>query len=419
MEKVSVITVVYNDVTHIRATLESFFSQTWQEKEYIVIDGGSTDGTADIVREYSDRLAFWCSEPDGGIYEAMNKGIAHCQGDWINVLNSGDVYVSPKSLEEILSAPRENDVCVLYGHSYEMNGANLRRIDAQDPNGLEFGPTFRHGSALVRTSVQKYNLFDLSKKKALGYALDWQMLYTLYKQGHTFQKVDALVEAYRMDGVSNRPYLNLWYNYKITSQGNFSLKKFCFFVKLVLRTCRKRSIMNLYMVAFIRDYMVNSVLPHLPFWCLRRTYLRMVGLKIGKDSFVHRHNSLIQPHHLHIGVGSHINQECIVDARGGIKIGDGVCISHRVNLMTGSHDVQSLQFMGVFKPITIGNHTFLGVGCTVLQGVEIGEGAVVAAGAVVTHDVEPYTIVSGIPAKEIGKRNKNLEYMCNGWLPLN
>lgn len=60
--KISVITVVYNDVKHIRKTMESFFSQTWEYKEYIVIDGGSTDGTVDVIREYSGRLAFWCSE---------------------------------------------------------------------------------------------------------------------------------------------------------------------------------------------------------------------------------------------------------------------------------------------------------------------------------------------------------------------
>ena len=73
--KVSVITVVFNDVSNIRATIESFFAQTWAEKEYIIIDGGSTDGTVEIIKEYADRLAFWCSEKDKGIFDAMNKGI--------------------------------------------------------------------------------------------------------------------------------------------------------------------------------------------------------------------------------------------------------------------------------------------------------------------------------------------------------
>lgn len=115
--KISVITVVYNDAANIRQTMESFFSQTWTEKEYIVIDGGSTDGTADIIREYADRLAFWHSEPDGGIYEAMNKGIGHCTGDWINILNSGDVYVGNDSLEQTIMLADTENTDVIYANS--------------------------------------------------------------------------------------------------------------------------------------------------------------------------------------------------------------------------------------------------------------------------------------------------------------
>lgn len=66
--KISVITVVYNDVEHIQATMESFFAQTWQDKEYIVIDGGSNDGTAEIIKQYADKIAYWCSEKDEGTF---------------------------------------------------------------------------------------------------------------------------------------------------------------------------------------------------------------------------------------------------------------------------------------------------------------------------------------------------------------
>ena len=99
--KISVITVVFNDAKHIRETMESFFSQTWENKEYIVIDGGSNDGTAEIVKEYADQLSYWCSEKDDGIYDAMNKGIKRCTGDWINILNSGDLFATPHALEAV------------------------------------------------------------------------------------------------------------------------------------------------------------------------------------------------------------------------------------------------------------------------------------------------------------------------------
>lgn len=420
MPRISVITIVYNDVTHIRATMESFFAQTWEEKEYIVIDGGSTDGTAEIIREYADRLAFWCSERDGGIYDAMNKGISHCSGDWISILNCGDLYGKETSLADMmapLEVKGEPQPDVIYGDSLEDNGAYYRHVPAEDPSGLEYGPTFRHGSALVKASVQKAHLFDLSKKKSLGYALDWEMLYRLYKEGYTFRRIDALMEIYSLEGVSNHPYRNRWLNYKVVSQGHFAPGKFWRFLKQVVRTWRKQSSLNKYLGAFMRDYMVNSVLSHCPWWGIRRWYLRHVGLKIGKGSFVMRKNYILQAHHLTIGEGSHINRGCSLDCRAGITIGNSVCISHGVHIMTGSHDVFSDRFFGKFKPIEIDDYAFIGVGSTILQGVHVGKGAVVSAGAVVTHDVAPFTIVGGVPAKEIGKRPENLDYRCDGWLP--
>jgi acetyltransferase-like isoleucine patch superfamily enzyme len=172
------------------------------------------------------------------------------------------------------------------------------------------------------------------------------------------------------------------------------------------------------MSGFVRDYMVNSVLPHLPGWKLRRFYLRHVGLRIGEGAFIMKKNYIMQPHHLEIGSYSHINRDCLIDARGGIRIGNSVCLSHKVNLMTGSHDIESPCFMGKFKQIEIGDYAFLGVGCTILQGVHVGRGAVVAAGAVVTADVPDFAIVGGVPARIIGERKeKNLSYTCDGWLP--
>ena len=124
------------------------------------------------------------------------------------------------------------------------------------------------------------------------------------------------------------------------------------------------------------------------------------------------------PWRLTIGEYSHINRDCIIDARAGITIGNNVSISHRVNLMTGGHDPKSPVFSGSDAAIVIDDYVWLGVGCTVLKGVRVGKGAVVAAGAVVANDVEPYTIVGGVPAKMIGHRPQNLNYHCYGFQPL-
>ena len=118
---------------------------------------------------------------------------------------------------------------------------------------------------------------------------------------------------------------------------------------------------------------------------------------------------------LTIGKYSHINRGCLVDARGRITIRDNVSVSHNVNIVTGSHDAMSPDYVGIFKPIVIKDYVWLGVGCTILQGVTIGRGAVVAAGEVVTKEVGDYEIVGGIPAKKIGERPRNLGYRCHGW----
>lgn len=414
--KISVITVVYNDIQHIRQTIESFFAQTWTEKEYIVIDGGSTDGTADIIREYADRLFYWCSEPDEGIYHAMNKGIEHATGDWINILNSGDIYCSEQALEQVITTVGETDADVIFCNSIEVHSEfKYNNYADDDISRLSYIPTFRHGSSLIKTSVQKRYPFDTSKKKSLGYSLDWEMLHRLYKDGFLFRKVDVFLEEYLLDGVSNHPYLNLWYNYKITSNMKFDFKRLLFMFKQMSHVVKANSEVAKFAYYFILEYLINSVCPHIPFWKLRYPLLRLGKLKIGKGTFIMRKCYFIKVNLLTIGEYSHINRGCLIDARGKITIGNNVSISHNVNIMTGSHDAQSPHFIGIFKPIVIKDYAWLGVGCTILQGVTIGCGAVVAAGAVVTKDVGDYEIVGGIPAKKIGMRTQKLNYHCSGF----
>ena len=87
--KISIISVCYNAIHGIEKTIQSVLSQSYDDIEYIIIDGGSTDGTVDIIRKYSDQITYFVSEPDGGIYDAMNKGVRAATGEWINFLNAG------------------------------------------------------------------------------------------------------------------------------------------------------------------------------------------------------------------------------------------------------------------------------------------------------------------------------------------
>ena len=89
---ISVVTVSYNAVDTIERTILSVLNQTYSDIEYIIIDGGSTDGTVDLIKKYADKITYWVSEPDQGIYDAMNKGIDVATGEWINFMNSGDSF---------------------------------------------------------------------------------------------------------------------------------------------------------------------------------------------------------------------------------------------------------------------------------------------------------------------------------------
>lgn len=156
---ISVITVCYNAAETIEETIQSVLEQTYADIEYIIIDGGSTDGTVEIIRKYAGRLAYWVSEPDKGIYDAMNKGIAAATGEYINFMNAGDTFHNEKVVEEVFSRDYPESCSVIYGktqRSYRW-GTYIKtpRQDRLD---------FCHQSTFIKTAVHKKIPFDLSYK---------------------------------------------------------------------------------------------------------------------------------------------------------------------------------------------------------------------------------------------------------------
>lgn len=134
MPKLSIITVNLNNVNGLRKTIESVINQTLSDYEYIIIDGGSTDGSADLLKEFSDKLAFWISEPDQGIYNAMNKGIKKAKGEIISFLNSGDNYCTPHSLETAIECIKEKiNLAELFFFDYiYKSGTSQKLISSSD-----------------------------------------------------------------------------------------------------------------------------------------------------------------------------------------------------------------------------------------------------------------------------------------------
>lgn len=132
--KISVITVCYNEAATIEKTLESIFNQTYQNIEFIVIDGGSTDGTLDIIEKYKDKIAYFVSEPDEGIYNAMNKGIKASSGEVLYFLNANDTLYSDDVLETVVSVFEKENYDFVYGDLCFIEPDKKNKIKTQNKN---------------------------------------------------------------------------------------------------------------------------------------------------------------------------------------------------------------------------------------------------------------------------------------------
>lgn len=164
---------------------------------------------------------------------------------------------------------------------------------------------------------------------------------------------------------------------------------------------------RLAVVLYLANWWVNRI----PFHGLRNAYYRRVcRMAIAKSSSVHMGAVIYTLGGVAIGPGSTLDQGVRLDGRGGLTIGAGVSIAPDVYLLTADHDPQSPDFAGRTAPVVIEDQAWLGTRAMVLPGVTVGQGAVVAAGAVVTKDVPPYTIVGGVPARQIGERSRELRY---------
>jgi acetyltransferase-like isoleucine patch superfamily enzyme len=166
-----------------------------------------------------------------------------------------------------------------------------------------------------------------------------------------------------------------------------------------------------YVIAALIRYCTNHVISRIPSYTIRHSWYRKVlGWTIGPGASILL-GQQVQVAGLRssrktviIGKDSVINQGCLLDTRGGLVIGEHVSISAGVWLVTGWHDINDPQFPALYKPIVIKDYVWIGIRATILAGITIGEGSVVMAGAVVTRDVPPYTVVGGVPARVICER---------------
>lgn len=183
---VTVVTVVFNGAKNLEETIKSVLNQTYGNVEYIIMDGGSTDGTVDIIKKYQNQLAYWISAPDKGIYDAMNKAIDKATGEWINFMNCGDRFASTEVLKLFT---KRYDADILYGDAI-IQYTNFETTFKKYPLDTMWKHSpFCHQACFIKTSLMKKYKYKLKYK--IG--ADHEIFYRAYIEGKRFHELPITI----------------------------------------------------------------------------------------------------------------------------------------------------------------------------------------------------------------------------------
>ncbi len=202
--KISIITAVLNNAATVEATIRSVIEEGYSNLEYIIIDGGSTDGTLDIIHRYQASLARWVSEPDRGISDAFNKGLLLATGDVIGIVSADD-WLVPGALTRVAQTYGEQpDTDVIYGNAVVLDPRTDKQFVIKPDIGLKTiwqRQSLKHAATFVaRRTYEKYGLFDLQYL----FAMDYDLILRFYVNGAEFVYVDYPLAAFRTTGVNAR-----------------------------------------------------------------------------------------------------------------------------------------------------------------------------------------------------------------------
>lgn len=204
MLKLSIITINFNNDTGLLKTIESVINQTYVEFEYIIIDGGSTDNSVETIKKYADKINFWVSENDKGIYNAMNNGILHSKGEYCLFLNSGDWLCNEDVLKEVFSNTLTEDI--VYGHQLkEVNGKLIEDV-CLDIHYYSFKTLkdshMPHQSTFIKRSlfIDKIGLYE----EKYSIISDWAfVMLAIFKYDCTIRRIDSFISVYDTMGISS------------------------------------------------------------------------------------------------------------------------------------------------------------------------------------------------------------------------
>lgn len=205
LPKLSIITIVYNNVKDIERTMLSVLNQTYGNIEYIVIDGASTDGTLAIIKKYESRLAKLISEKDNGIYDAMNKGLALATGDYVLFMNSGDEIYDQSTVETVFATAPNADIYYGETEMYDENWQSLGRRRHQTPEtftwrSFKYGMSISHQAIYIKRSLT--TTYDLSYK----YSADIDWIIKIAKKASSIVNTHLYVAKYLVGGMSKKKH---------------------------------------------------------------------------------------------------------------------------------------------------------------------------------------------------------------------
>jgi len=197
--KLSIVTINYNNINGLQRTFDSISQQSFTDFEWIVIDGGSTDGSRELIEKNASRIAYWVSEPDKGIYNAINKGLSHAKGDYIQILNSGDWLYEPTTLQKLFSREYEGDI--LYGDAICLYSDGTR-LDKKYPETVSLN-YFKHDVINHQATFFRREVFDghpYNEKYLI--AGDWAYCFEAVCRGLRFQHIPQTIVYYDNSGIS-------------------------------------------------------------------------------------------------------------------------------------------------------------------------------------------------------------------------
>jgi len=228
---ISAITIVFNGEKYLEDTILSVLKQTYDNVEYIIIDGGSSDGTLDIIKKYDDQLDYWISEKDEGIVDAFNKGISLCTGEIIGIINADDWY-SVDAFEKVAHCNKQP--AVICGNVQYWDNYKKDYIYTTNISGLPREMTINHPAVFIYKNIYKeFGSFDQNYK----YAMDYELLLRFYKKGVKFMQIDSVLSNMRLGGISDVNWTNSFNEVRLAKiqHGESFLVAFFYYIKQIIR----------------------------------------------------------------------------------------------------------------------------------------------------------------------------------------